>query len=464
MRAMTASSGGFSSGFHDHPGHPSRPSIRLLHYALLGFVLLTYFSLGVVRAIPENLMLKPNIKHTGGAVRASVRKIHSYSVAVGLNPNGSVWDLDEHLVFRDHNPGMFKWMGVVLYESGLESLFAMQMFPLALNTLTLLLIYALFRKLFRQPWIGLFSAAYLAFCPVFLTQATSLGSGSYAKLFQIASALLLLIYLRGEKRGALLGAAVCYFLACWNYWEWYISTALVLMGIHYAERGKVFARDVAILAWTPVAALVSFLIAMVVHLGGFANAGRSLVSAVMFRAFDRPREGEFYGKAHEAGRYLNLESFGGYLETIGDRIETWYYLPPVVFALMLAAVLYAHDPTRTKAYRVIVFLVPAAFYWNFLMLQHGVIHFYTALHHYLLLALIFGAFVVEIPAFLKRRLGDRPFRRWIAALLLFPVLYPVVSQMSADISRTQALYHARAAGDPPAPPAQTPRPKLPRPR
>ncbi len=464
MRAMTASSGGFNSGLHDHPGHPSHPSLRLLHYALLGFVLLSYVYLGVVRAIPENLMMRPNINQSGGAVKSSVAKVYSHAMAVGLNPNGSIWDLDEHLVFRGHNPGMFKWMGVVLYESGLDTLFQIQMFPLALNTLTLLLIYALFRKLFRQPWIGLFSAAFLAFCPVFLTQATSLGSGSYAKLFQIASALLLLIHLRDEKRGALLGAAACYFLACWNYWEWYISTALVLMGIHYAERGKVFARDVAILAWTPVAAFVSFLIAMVVHQGGVVSAGRSLVSAVMFRAFDRPRGGEFFGKTHRAGRHLNLESFGGYLETIGDRIETWYYLSPIVFALMLAAVLYAHEPTRTQAYRVIYFLVPAAFYWNFLMLQHGVIHFYTALHHYLLLALIFGAFVVEIPAFLKRRLGDRPFRRWIAALLLFPVIYPVVSQMTADISKTQALYRARAAGELHAQPSEAPRPKPPRSR
>jgi hypothetical protein len=192
-------------------------------------------------------------------------------------------------------------------------------------------------------------------------------------------------------------------------------------------------------AGAPVAAFLSFLGAMVIRTGGLMGSLKWLHTVVMFRVFDQPQPGGYFRKS-PPNAYLNASSVGDYLSTLGERIEAWYYLPPEIFALMLAAILFAHAPAREKSYRFFLFLVPAAFYWNVLMLQHSLIHFYTALHYYLLMGLIFGCFVVEVPGYLGRRLGERPFRKLIIGLVLFAVVYPVLAGMTSYISERQSLY------------------------
>ena len=411
-----------------------------IHYLLIFLALSGYAYLGVYRAMPFNLKTPANITHRGGAIEAAVLGHYRYAKKVQRDENLSVWgDLADHLVFRGHNPGMFVFMAVLSYDLGLRSLFSIQMLPLALNTLTLLILYLFFRKLFRQRWIGLFATIFIAFCPAFLTQATTLGSGSYAKLFQAATLLCFLSYLRGDKRVLLHLTFLFYFLACWNYWEWYVGTGIMLLGLHYMERGELLSRDLVVVACAPVAAFLSFMALMAARWGGLGSALVWLRSVVMYRVLDQPHPAGYFKKA-QPNTYLNSSTLGEYLSTIGERIEEWYYLPPEAFALMLAAVLFAHSPSRERSYRFVLFLIPAAFYWNVLMLQHSLIHFYTALQYYLLMGLIFGCFVVEIPQYLGERLGERPFRKLIIGLVLFAAIYPVLSGMTTYISERQALY------------------------
>jgi hypothetical protein len=430
----------------------TRKSLAALHYGLLFLTLFGYVYLGVYRAMPFNLLSPENFRHERGAVRGSFLKVYNYAEDVHRDPARSVWDLGDHLVYRGHNPGMFLFSTVVLYELGLDEPSKILPVPLAMNTLTLLLLYLLFRGLFRQRWIGLFTALYAAFCAAFLTQATALGAGSYGKLFQLAAGLAFLHYLRNGRRPLLAATVIFYFLACWNYWEWYVSTALLLLGVHYAERGRVFSRDLRAVACAPLAAFGSFLALMAANQGGLGAALRWLYSVVMFRTLDRPQPAGYFDNS-PAGKYLDLESLGGYLEQIGSRIDGWYHLPPAAFALMLAVVLFVHPKSRENAYRVFFFLLPAAFYWNLVMVQHTIIHYYTALHYYIALTPIFGCFVVEAAEYAYRKLEGRPFRRLVAGLVVFPVVYTVAAGMASDILGTQAKYreryleHQRKGGD-----------------
>jgi hypothetical protein len=421
----------------------NRNRLLILNYTLLLLTLLTYFYLGFSRALPENITALQNRRQQGGATPTNVVMIFKYAEYVHESADHSALDLAEHLVYRGHNPGLFRLLAVWLYEAGLRSMLALQMIPLALSVAALVLLYTLVRSLFGDAWIALFAVAYAAFCPSSLVFASSLGATAYGKFFQLATLVAFLGYLR-KNRAWLLGITfLSYFLACWNYWEYYVGTAILLLGLHYVERRSLFSRSLAIALAAPFVAVLSFLPFVATRQGGLIEALYRVYSTVAYRIFDQVPAASYLAERSESGEYLDLAVLGRYLNLISLRVEQWYYLSPGVLALMLAAVLFAHPKARHNAYKFFYFLVPASFYWSFLMIQHTVIHSYTAADYYMGIALIFACFVREVPTYIATRLEGRPFKNAIAMLVLVPVLLPVVGGMAANILPKQRNYLER---------------------
>jgi hypothetical protein len=270
--------------------------------------------------------------------------------------------------------------------------------------------------------------------------ATALYAPPYGRFLSLGAALAFLHYLRTSRRILFALAFLGYFLACWNYWEWYVETALFLLGVHYVERDRLFSRELGILALAPLSAFAGFLALLSIARGGLGNAIQWLMSVFTFRTLDQTRPSGYVGEFYEPGQFLDMAVLGGHLERISTRIEGWYYLSPALLAVMLAIVLTLHPRARNRAYRMFLFLLPAAFYWHFAMIQHTTIHSFTAALHYPLIALIFGCFVVETPRYVSKRLGERPFRKTIAALVMVPVLLPVVSGSVGYLLPMQKIY------------------------
>ena len=122
-----------------------------LNRALLVLCLVLYVFLGVFKALPYNIISKHNIDQSRGAAFASVYRIYKYaekveakrSQAASSSEAGESFAFRDHLLFRGHNPGFFLFVSVVSYRVGIESLFGLQMLPLALSTATLLALYFL---------------------------------------------------------------------------------------------------------------------------------------------------------------------------------------------------------------------------------------------------------------------------------------------------------------------------------
>ena len=401
-----------------------------LHYALLVLLLTSHVYLGVYRAMPYNVMLKINREHDKGDTGVSVKAVHASAHELAPLP---WWHLHQHLVWRGHDPGLFQLIAVLLIKIGVGSLFGLQMVGLGLTALALLLFYFLIRALFRDRWIALASILYIAFCPVFRNYATSIHVHSSGKVLMMGALLAYLYYFRSKRMAGLVLAIALYFLACWNHCFAYINGPLLFAGIHYVERRRVISRDLVALAAAPVLALSGFFAIMVAHCGGLYNAAKTLFGVAMFRFLDMPQPDGYFGDKFEPGDFVDLGKLGRHLARLTTRIEDWYYLSPAILAAMLAVVLFVHPKTRDNAYRVFLFWIPAAFIWHFTMIQHTIIHNFSAAYHYPLIALIFGCFVTETPRYVYRKLEGRSFRKTIGVLAIFPVLLPVVSGISADV-------------------------------
>jgi len=411
----------------------------IAHGCLVALILIVYLYLGVYRAMPYNLSLKENQARAGGASGGSMR-VYKAARAMSKYP---LRDLHRYLIYREHNPAVFLFVMVVLIKAGVNSMFGLEMVGLALSALSLLLLYLLVLKLFRDRWIALFTVAYVGLCPPFV-RSHFLHAMPYARFFSLSALLAFLYYLRTSRRWLLVLAVVCYFLTCWNYWMWYVSTALLLAGIHYVERERLISRDLGILVVAPISAFASFLALLAVSKGGLLKASQWLFSVATWRSVDVMQSGGYTGSAHkwEAGDLVNLATLGTYLQTLSTRIEDWYYLSPAVLAAMLAVVLFVHHKNKDNVYKVFFFLVPAAFSWHLLMIQHTIQHHQTTGYHYPLIALIFGCFVAETPRYIYRKLEGRPFRKTLAVLAICPILLPVLTGMTADILPTQKKYMA----------------------
>ncbi|HIJ74553.1 MAG TPA: hypothetical protein HPP83_10675 [Candidatus Hydrogenedentes bacterium] len=405
--------------------------LRALHAGLVVLVLAVYVYLGLSQLLPEDV-----VQWYGVGKKPSVLKVHRFAAELAERP---IWEIHRHLVYLGHDPAMFQLLAVALIKAGF-SINDLQMAGLAARTVALLLFYFLVRAVFRQRWIALCALLYLSLCPAFVVSATSIHASGYGRLFSLGAVLAYLYYLRTSRKALLVITVVSYFLACWNYWQWHIETGILLAGVHYLERKALSFRDVARIAITPIAAFGSFYALFAVHKGGLANAGEWLLSVVAFRTLDRTHGAGYYGGQYDPGHFLNTETIGTYLQVVAERIEKWYYLSPAVLAVMLAVVLFVRRNTRDNSSNMLFFMLLAAFYWHFLFPQHVVIHWATATYHCVFVATLFGCFVIDTPAYLYRRLEPGPFRKTIAVLALFPVVFPVVGGTMADVLPRHRIY------------------------
>ncbi len=352
------------------------------------------------------------------------RDYYYYQMAV-WHANQPLADSMDSLVFRKHNPGFFLFASQMLIRAGCSSMYSLHMASLVLVTATLIMVYLLLRSLFRNRWIALFALCYIVFTYAFRQYSININAIAYGRFFTVAACLAYLYYLRGNRRWLLALACCCYFLACWNYWERYVETALLLWGIHFVERERFFSRSLIPLAIAPVLALGSFFLVAAQQMGGgFTEVAKEMHHMAVLRSVDVATEQHV---EHQSLQYITLSRMVSYFGRMGGDITKMYFITPAVWALMLAAVLFAHHPDRRRAYRILPFVFASAFYWHLLMYQHIITMQHIAYHHYLFMAILFGCFVVEIPGYVYRNLQDRPCKALLAGALIFPAVFPATN-------------------------------------
>lgn len=404
----------------DGPRAIKKPSIlSVVHYVLLASGLLLYVYFACFRMLSYNIISEATAsEYANGCTYVMVKGvIDSSRGPLSFN----------HLVFNNHNPALYRIVCGALLSAGLDE-YGVQVSALVLTTLTLLLVYFFVRSLFHHKWIALVSTLYLAFSAVFYGNSSSLFGDTYGAFFGFAALLFYLLFLRAGRRTLMATAMLCYFLACWNYWAWWIVPGIMFIGIHHVERRRLFSPSLALLFVAPLLTLCSLLCVLAVQKGGVFAGLKWFASVAAWRILDHPMP-EGYGAWHDAGQFLNLGSLGAYLQMTGDRIEEWYYLGPAIWAGMLAIVLLVHPRVRTNSYTIFLYLLPASFCWSVIFVQHAIIHSVVTAYHFPFFGVLFGCFVVETPSFIYRKLHGRRFRKLIACSAIFPVVYPVASGM-----------------------------------
>lgn len=388
--------------------------IGALHYGLLVMPLVLYVLFALMAAYP----------YLFNESRSRERDFYYYEEAL-FYARQPIQDTFGSLVFREHNPALFMAVLQLALRAGLGGMYQMHMLILTLNIALLVLLYLLIRGLFHNRWIALFSVLFILSSGAFRFFGISIHAISFGRLFSIAACLFYLYYLRRHHRWLLYMACAFYFLACWNYWERYVETGLLLWGIYFAERRRFFSYSLVSLALSALMALGSFVLVATTQWGGkVTEVTKELTHMAVLRSLDVA--GQRY-EHHHSFQYINLNKVVEYLQIIATKIETMYFITPALWALMLAAVLFTAAPERKRAYGVLPFAFAAAFYWHTFMYQHVITMPHIAYHHYVFMAIVFGCFIYEVPAYIYRCYPDRVCKAMLAGALIFPAVFPAVN-------------------------------------
>jgi hypothetical protein len=206
-------------------------------------------------------------------------------------------------------------------------------------------------------------------------------------------------YLDGgeTKKRWLVFACLSYFMVCQNYWMYYVSTYLLLLGLAYQKR-RLNLRKIAVLSVPPVVAFV-LVVGQVMHArGGFHEGYYYLAKLGAVRTVDARLPGK---RLFKKDSYVKESDVRSYPQIVARRISTNMGVDFSVLAAMLAASVALSGGAASRRYRWLLFGVPAGMSWNLFMIQHTIVHAFSGMFGYFLWMLGVGAFFEEIYRKLK---------------------------------------------------------------
>lgn len=383
-------------------------------FLLICFVAFDLFSL--LRMHPVNASLPINEMHTHGDLDRRVTRLMNLATDLAA---ADFWETRGHFIFHGRNPGLFMFIVEAYVRLGFQSPVPLQICMVLLFNIGLIALFFWVRQLWHNDIVAIVAVVFLITSPYLLYHGTSLHSDPYDFCFFNLTILGYLRYLRTARRAWLLAAAAAYFILCSSYWMFYVSTFLMLIGLHLHERKPVRAKSLLVMAAAPAVAATLTLLNVIWMYNGFEAGIHRLLDILVARSIDERIEGSTW---HPQKRFVRDLSLSSYLRVTNARVSAFFYVGVAQYLVLLGAALAMARRGTRSGYRIFLLMVPAAVSWNIAMFQHTVIHKFAGIYGFFAWAVITGIFVAELVDFAWRRLSAwrRPA---LVAVVLLPPLY-----------------------------------------
>jgi hypothetical protein len=371
--------------------------------AVLVALLLLYNAFALVRALPVNTGLSENRESNRGTYNRNVHRIFRLAREQAAPP---FFDVKNHAIFFDRNPGMFMFVAELFVRAGAATPFPNQLLSILLWNLGLLLLFLWLLHLLESEVAAVAGVAYMTFTPFVLFYSSSIHHEPWCFFFFNLTFYCYVWYLRlGKPRRWLIATCVAYFFLCQNYWFYYVSAGLLFVALQVRMRAFSL-RDTLILALVPVIATLTTFLQVMYALGGADRALFRLKDIAAARTVDmRIEHSEWYPDK----KFLNAYHWQHYPITVTERIELLAGTSVETFCALLGAsvVLAGRRAWWLLSWMLIVVL--AGLSWNLMMFQHTVIHHFAGMYGWFMWALIVAVFVDEVRRVIPSKLRTITF-------------------------------------------------------
>ncbi|KYK46031.1 hypothetical protein A1D31_34015 [Bradyrhizobium liaoningense] len=294
-------------------------------------------------------------------------------------------------IYDVQNPGFFLLVAELYARAGAVTPLPLEISSIVLFNLGALFFFGWVYLLFSSLITAAFATAFLALSQFFLFFPGVTHTMPYEFVFFNLTLLLYLGFLRSGYRAYFFGALFAMFLTCMNYWFYYMSSWIIMVGLWWQYRGRPAIGDIAAISAPPMAALV-FTAGMVMALFGIWPGTMRLLDILVARTFDvRIPGGHWYPDQH----FMDAQAWAAYPDTVMYRLQWAYSID--TFWFMAAAgctfVLLGFRDRRALVSALILLLGGTS--WYYVMFQHTHIHHFVGQYSFMAICPIFGLIVSE---------------------------------------------------------------------
>jgi len=301
--------------------------------------------------------------------------------------------IDAYLPIYDiQNPGLFLLVAELFVRGGATTPLPLEILSIVLFNIGALCFFFWVYLLFSDLLVAAFATAFLALSQFFLFFPGVTHTMPFEFVFFNATLLLFVLYLKRNAPAYLACALVAMFLTCMNYWFYYMSSWIIMIGLWWQYRGRPRIRDIAMISAPPVAAATVTIVTVMLLMGGMKSGGFRLLDILVARMFDARVPG---GAWYPDQRFMTVTDWWRYPSLVEYRLEWAYSFNFHWFALAAGcALLLVWFRKRSSAISALI-LLAGGFSWYYVMFQHTHIHHFTGQYSFMAICPIFGLIVNE---------------------------------------------------------------------
>ena len=306
-------------------------------------------------------------------------------------------------IYDVQNPGFFLLVAELYVRAGATTPLALEITSMALFNIAAVCFFFWVYLLFSDLTVAVVGTVALTLSKFFLFFPGTTHTFPYEFFFFNLTMLFFVLFLRSDRKVYLIASLAAMFMTCMNYWFYYMSSWIILVGLWWQYKGRPGLKDVALLSAPPVAA-AAFTAAMVMALfGGVSKGFHRLADIFVARTVDARIAG---GNWFPDRRFMGPLDWIAYPRTVVEHLQWAFSLEFFWFALAAVYTLFFLSLHNRKSFVSALILLLGGFSWYFTMFQHTHIHYFIGQYSFMAICPLFGLIVSEA-FFLARRSLNR---------------------------------------------------------
>lgn len=295
-------------------------------------------------------------------------------------------------VYDAQNPGMFMLVAELFVRAGATTPLSLEILSIVLFNIGAVCFCLWMYLLFNDLIAAAFATAFLALSQFFLFFPGVTHTMPYEFVFFNLSLLIFVLYLRNSRPGYLAGALVAMFFMAMNYWFYYMSSWIVMIGLWWQYRGRPRLRDVALISAPLVAAATLTATMIMVLVGSFEGGILRMLDLLVARTIDARMPHSHWYPGYT---FMHAADWWRYPDIVSARIEWAYNIDLQSFSIAAAcALVLLLFRKRSSAFSALILLL-GSLSWYYVMFQHTFVHSFAGIYCFLGICPLFGLIVSE---------------------------------------------------------------------
>jgi len=295
-------------------------------------------------------------------------------------------------IYDVQDPGFFLLVAELYTRAGATTPLPLEITSIVLFNIGAACFFFWVYILFSDLVAAAFGTAFLALSQFFLFFPGVTHTFPYEFTFFNVTMLSFVLFLKNNKTGYLVAALIVMFMTCMNYWFYYMSSWIIMVGLWWQYRRRPNIKDVAILSAPPIAAASLTAIMVMSLFGGVKRGAERLADLMAARTFDARIPG---GAWYPDQRFMFASDWYHYPATVVTRLDWAYSFDFYWFAVAAACTfLLLWCRNRETLFSALILLV-GGFSWYYVMFQHTHIHHFVGQYSFMAICPIFGLIASE---------------------------------------------------------------------